>query len=412
MIIGTIRAFDILKSTGRDIYIRGAGQQGKRLYGELSRLGISPKGFIDAADPDNSLSAYTPDEIYARPKGSYIIVNSVYNNDAYFHIRQEMEAAGLKEWEDFLDFGRESDYRKTLPMQDVIECYPNRDGMRRAVVKSYDGAWAKYFKALPADRDFSGDTILFPNIDLRITTACNLKCANCSHCFPYAKAEHFDLKQIVDDLDKLLGISHICYLNLIGGEIFMHPHYEEIFERLCGLKNLDGLDCIYITTNASTIPTDRALLSFKKLKNHQVHISNYGKLSRHMDGLIAKLSDFDIPYIVMEDESTWIDPGSFEEREYTKDELRRLYAICDSAAVCSELHNGKLYACCRIATMNEYGLMPFDGTAFVDIRNGGANLRADVKKYMDRDYFEGCRYCDGIYNDGRMIPKAIQLKSK
>ena len=67
---------------------------------------------------------------------------------------------------------------------------------------------------------------------LELTYRCNL---HCRHCYtdPYNSKEFFPRELTLDEIHRLLEEMQqigIVWLNLTGGDIFMHPHFFEIYE--------------------------------------------------------------------------------------------------------------------------------------------------------------------------------------
>ena len=67
---------------------------------------------------------------------------------------------------------------------------------------------------------------------LELTYRCNL---HCRHCYtdPYNDKEFFPRELSVTEIHRLLGEMHdagVMWLNLTGGDIFMHPNFFEIYE--------------------------------------------------------------------------------------------------------------------------------------------------------------------------------------
>lgn len=67
---------------------------------------------------------------------------------------------------------------------------------------------------------------------LELTYRCNL---HCRHCYtdPYNSKEFFPRELTLDEIHRLLDDMQqigIVWLNLTGGDIFMHPHFFEIYE--------------------------------------------------------------------------------------------------------------------------------------------------------------------------------------
>jgi MoaA/NifB/PqqE/SkfB family radical SAM enzyme len=67
---------------------------------------------------------------------------------------------------------------------------------------------------------------------LELTYRCNL---HCRHCYtdPYNSKEFFPRELTLDEIHRLLDEMQqlgVVWLNLTGGDIFMHPHFFEIYE--------------------------------------------------------------------------------------------------------------------------------------------------------------------------------------
>ena len=67
---------------------------------------------------------------------------------------------------------------------------------------------------------------------LELTYRCNL---HCRHCYtdPYNSKEYFPRELTLEEIHRLLADMHqigIVWLNLTGGDIFMHPQFFEIYE--------------------------------------------------------------------------------------------------------------------------------------------------------------------------------------
>jgi radical SAM protein with 4Fe4S-binding SPASM domain len=68
---------------------------------------------------------------------------------------------------------------------------------------------------------------------LELTYRCNLRCRHC-YTDPYNTTQYFPRELTVDELYRLfdeLQDLGVIWLNLSGGDIFMHPHFSEIYER-------------------------------------------------------------------------------------------------------------------------------------------------------------------------------------
>lgn len=68
---------------------------------------------------------------------------------------------------------------------------------------------------------------------LELTYRCNLRCRHC-YTDPYNNAQFFPRELTLDEISRLLDELQelgVIWLNLTGGDIFMHQHFFEIYER-------------------------------------------------------------------------------------------------------------------------------------------------------------------------------------
>ena len=86
------------------------------------------------------------------------------------------------------------------------------------------------FSRMAYERSLRQDRII--KAQLELTYRCNL---HCRHCYtdPYNGKEFFPRELTVTEIQRLLGEMHelgVVWLNLTGGDIFMHPDFFEIYE--------------------------------------------------------------------------------------------------------------------------------------------------------------------------------------
>jgi hypothetical protein len=94
-------------------------------------------------------------------------------------------------------------------------------------------------------------------LDLVLTTHCNLRCPECAAFIPYlTKREHFDLDYIKGMASFFKGIE---ILRVVGGEPMMHPGFDEIIPALRGL-----FECkiLILTTNGYRAKEHKETLKF------------------------------------------------------------------------------------------------------------------------------------------------------
>jgi hypothetical protein len=399
----------IVSQNGK-LYIRGAGGQGRQLFNELSDLGIKVTAFLDISFNElqtiSSVPVISPDEIYENLKGTYFVIVAIKNNEAYREITADMQRNGLIPGENFGDFGIDPDLR----MKPFMNILPEFD--RHVFQKKFFEIRIKDMQSVCPNfcLEFPDAFNVIANLDVVITTNCSLKCSYCSHCIPYCKQpKHFDVEQVISDLDKTLSISFIACVAIMGGEPFLHPKFKEFIALYAKLKNKRNIGFTRIVTNSTLLPSDEVLTAFSKIENAYMYISNYGEKSKKMNQLIDACVSHGIPHYIAPLDNNWVTLGDFDfDRHYTEDELCHLFAVCD-ASVCTQLINGNLYNCARTPILNEDGLIPYCSEDFCDIRNTPDEIfNEKLHSYLyGTKYLNGCKYCDGQHIYSEQIKRGI-----
>lgn len=425
MIINLIKSYEKLKSISANsenkIFIYGAGKQGEELYYEFCELGIKIDAFLDLNYEQFNNGMFCdipvlyPKSILEMPLDKIFVAISVANFDNYQQTVAKLEKYGLKKWIHFADFGIDNDRRSS----DLSQLKPYLNSRKfpalAEIVKSKQKSVANSNqivtkKAIP---DFSidvshlNDTNYIASLDFVITNYCNLRCKFCSHAIPYCKKhENFDAQQITQDLDKLLDVSYVSCLGILGGEPFLHPKFYDVIRNISNLKNLNKIESIRIVTNAVLLPKDDLLKSLLNIPNVYVYISNYGEKSKNMNNLIDKCNAFGIPLYVCPYESYWQDLGDFSySRNYTSLELENLFKFCGVASACFQLINGKLYSCPRLPSLNEHELIPYNKSAFIDVRNTPIeHLNSNLSDYLYNRILN-CQFCDGVHKFSPIVER-------
>lgn len=102
---------------------------------------------------------------------------------------------------------------------------------------------------------------------------CSLKCQDCCEHVPYFDHPVFSkCEDILSDCSKLAASSEfIRYIELIGGEPFLHPRFKQVLE---GLLRIENVGYIKIFTNGTVVPKEEVL---EVLRNPRIviNLSNY-----------------------------------------------------------------------------------------------------------------------------------------
>ncbi|MDR1439651.1 MAG: radical SAM protein [Clostridiales bacterium] len=400
---------------GRKIYIRGAGYHGRRLCRELRKVGIRAAAFIDRSapqkppSPDVEIPVLSPGEAYGGEAKPYIIC-CMEDDSAYYAVRQEMELRGMREGEDFADL-----FIKTRMYfyEHIIYDYPIA-GAEGKLCRNYRDMERQLAAHFGTERRFLGEARVANRItamNVVVTEHCNLKCRYCNHAIPLCKApRHFDPEAVAADLDRLLGSCEVLLVGIMGGEPLLHPRLPEILRRLAAMENLGSAGGFRITTNGTLEAPDEVLDALRAFpKPIYIFDSNYPQQSAKTEMNAQKCAAAGVLHHTSEF-NTWIDCGDPSySRNYTDAELKSLYARCQMATLCAQLHNGKFYSCGRVPVLCENGYATPDEALYVDVRNTPQGLLE--RKLNDFIYktekLSVCQHCDGFCAGSPQISKGV-----
>jgi hypothetical protein len=104
------------------------------------------------------------------------------------------------------------------------------------------------------------------NINLCVTTHCQLRCPQCCCAIPWSKAEHHPWEYFAKAAEFLQGVSRI---HLTGGEPTMHPQF---FDFATGFRDLFGCESLTVETNGWGLSRFPELFGWFDV----VYISEYG----------------------------------------------------------------------------------------------------------------------------------------
>ncbi len=392
-----------LKESNREIFIRGAGTQGMETLLLLSECGINISGFLDTSENKIGIKigkyeVIHPNIVYGnKKKGTYFIISAVRYH--YDEIKLEMMEHGLEETSDFEDFSIFCDDES------------DRNSHRKAKRKVY-AEYMNVYNTLPymeLDETIFESKNFMADLDFVVTEYCNLKCKGCSHLIPYIKRPcHFDSNLIVRDLEKLLTVSRVFVIGIMGGEPLLYQNLAKILEEIASLPNIYNAQVVRIVTNGAMPMNEKVLKALKKIPiEHYVYISNYEEKSKYTQQIVQMCEKWDIPYYAQDYSFQWIDFGEPDiNHGYTKEQLKYIYNNCAVANTCYQLIDGQFYSCARIPTLIREGYTSFDSHAYVDVRNSDENLEEQLYNFMyQTDYIEACQNCLGQLSNSKLIRK-------
>ena len=399
------RRIDQVSSEGGDIYIRCAGNVGQQLCYELREMGINIRAFLDKESPlskeVDGIPVLDPETVYQKETGSFFILIAVKNDSIYEEICNDLVSHGLKKGVDFADCSFNADCR----MQDFMDIRPQFDFRKK--FESIAQERMNDMKQVNPDFNTSLPDAynLIPNLDVPLTMFCSMSCEYCSHCVPYAKPpKHYEPDIVADQLNKLLAVSYVACIGIMGGEPFVYPKLTEFIKLYGKLSNFNNIGFTRIVTNGTVVPKDDFFDEYRKIPNAYIYISNYGEKSKKIDELVEQCQKNGIKTYVCPYSDEWLLLGEVNhKREYSEKEIRHLYAVCGSHS-CVQLLNGRVYACGRVPVLNEYGIIPFAKEDFCEISDDKDVFSENLHNYLyNKEYLEGCYYCDGQHMFSKRI---------
>lgn len=239
---------------------------------------------------------------------------------------------------------------------------------------------------------------------------CSLKCRDCCECVPYFKDPVFsECSTILSDCSKIAAsCEFIRYIELVGGEPFLHPQFQQVLE---GLLQIENVGYIKIFTNGTIVPKG-GLLNILKDPRIVLNVSNYtaqakGRLLENIYKTMSLLNENGIRYVYSESKE-WTDWGGFHDRGRTEDTLRNNAAHC-FCYNCHRVFQGKLFRCPhQYAGIQQGKMEPIEGE-YVDLnRCSSEDLARELDAFEELPFTDGCRRCDMPF-DCPVIPAGIQL---
>lgn len=241
-------------------------------------------------------------------------------------------------------------------------------------------------------------------IELVITTKCTLRCKDCANLMhKYNKPYDVDINIIKKSIQKLLNCcNEIKMFRILGGEPFCNPNLKYILKEL----NSKKIKQIIIVTNGTIIPKDEELIECLKSNKIVVEISDYGKYSKKLQGLVNFCNNNNINYYSGNFIRLWQDYG--EVKKY-KNNINEQFFYC--SINCKSILNGKLYYCPRLAHGIDLGLIKDNKNEYIDLINNNDKLNKKLlKKYIFRNFpISACSYCKYATPNSNIIPVAKQI---
>lgn len=244
-----------------------------------------------------------------------------------------------------------------------------------------------------------------------LSNVCTLKCKHCCEMVPYYREKGFvEADIVIENCRKIADASQFTmYIELIGGEPFLHPDIIYILQEL--LK-IEDVGYVKIFTNGTVVPSEQLCAV---LKNPRIVIvwSNYqdvleGALLDNVNRTREIFEKEGIEYIYSMSK-TWLDFSSFDYVDKSEKELEKDFEDCHLAN-CHRLYEGVLYRCPHQYAAMRLGKIKIEEKYCVDI--GEADSLEELSKklfdFINLQYVDSCRYCVVPYK-AREVPAGEQI---
>lgn len=363
----------------RKIIIYGAGRYGELAYWGLNAVGLLPDLFIDKSLAGNTflnIPVIGPEDISSHKEDIFLIASYNYFKEMYDNL-QDLGCTHVFDIYELLL----SEYNESVLTEQLKE-EKNNTYKYKSVIDhvNYDG-------------------LVISHCELVVTEKCTLRCIDCANLMQYYKApENIECDDIIDSFTNFLNsVDLLLELRILGGEPFI---YKELDRVINAFVNNRKIKHITIYTNSTIVPSDSI---FEALKNEKVtlHMSNYGRVSRHIDDLRGKCETSGINYYI-HDYSKWTDVGKPVIRAYSPFEVKKIYDSCFMRK-CYTFYRGRFFVCPRSAHGERLGFFENKESEYIDFTSKDESLimvrRNKMKEIMRcTDFLTACMYCKGSSN--------------
>ena len=254
---------------------------------------------------------------------------------------------------------------------------------------------------------FKEKKLVLPTLEIFITEHCTLRCRDCSHLVKYYEnPQNYDKNKVLQYLDNFLKVvDRLEEVIILGGEPLLHPDLSSLLE-YC--KKEEKIGDITVISNGTIVPDNRVIGAMKS-SQARLRLSDYGKLSPKIKEIRTLCEENDVECFVLHE--VWTDMGKIFWHDYDTQELKNIFQDCPFAFDLLLL-NGKICRCAHVAHLNNLQKIDSSTHDCVDFTNvSKENIemkKAELLRYMNIEYLEGCQYCNGIKNSVQGIEAAIQ----
>ena len=249
-------------------------------------------------------------------------------------------------------------------------------------------------------------TLRVDSIDLMLTEKCSLKCKDCANLMQlYAKPIDQDFDILIKSIDKFLNtVDHCREIRLLGGEPMMYKKVDLVTEHILKFKNFDQLK---INTNGTIIPNEKKIKVFQDERVF-FDISNYGKISRNVEGLVKLLEEKNIAHNAAR-VTEWQDVGKIVKTNRTEQLNKEIFGNCCINRGITLLH-GKLYLCPFSANATNLKAIKYADEEIlnIDMYSKEELIKKIHKLYFETEFLEACKSCNGRDHNVKRVEAALQ----
>jgi len=253
------------------------------------------------------------------------------------------------------------------------------------------------------------DEVTMQVLTFIVSRKCTLKCIHCGQrldIYPEDKVVNFPFLRIKHDINVFLdAVDAIGMISIIGGEPFLHPNLVEIVKYCLTKRNFGALN---ITTNGICKITSEML---NEIKNERVKIS-FSDYTKFLTEAQKELFGKNVELVKNSGISCsvgvplWSIPPEIKKYDNSIEQMTEMKKNCESRRLCSSVVNGKYVPCSMAEVTNglEIGNTQSDCIELVNAEN----LREELKKTINKQYYEVCKYCSRTGTT--QIPAGEQIK--
>ncbi|MGN0414082.1 MAG: radical SAM protein [Agathobacter sp.] len=359
--------FCTIFSKGKKLYIYGAGENGKDLFGRL-KFADCVEGFIDN-DEGKQSHLFEGKPVYSIVdfmnqgcKDCIIVVAQSLSNTV--QTMAQMLQLGYKEGENLFDYHVFIDFY--LPIY----------------------AW------------YAHEKTYISTISFLMTTVCNLDCIGClnfNHFNDHRR--HYSIERLKSDIDLLFQkIDYVGLLHLCGGEPFMYPHFVQLINYI-NEKYREKIYQLGSTTNATIIPNDMLCEAMSRAQM-TVWIDNYTKnvpLAKENRGTVENTLREKGIQVCYQDAEQWIQLYN-DQLENDEMKLMTKCSCCNVPFV--SFKEGKMYGCNYCDYAIEASVVPVKETDYLNLKDlneyQGIEIVEYANGYSKTGYYSLCKHCNGF----------------